>query len=146
MNKAGCYFCLSITLLALQLGACSKEVDDEQVKRTRDFIAAFNDRDAASMAAMVHEQMQWLSIVGANTTVVTSGRDGLLAEMTAYFAGEISTTSRLLRPVREGKYVVGVEAASWQAQSGPRRQCSVVVYEYQGILIRNVWYYPAYPC
>ncbi len=131
--------------LILALNACGTG-SDPLIANTRAFVAAFNGQDAAAMGELAHPEIEWLSANGSRIEAGTVGREALLAEMQSYFDGDFSTTSELLEPIRHGQFVTATEAASWQSKGQTRRQCSVVVYEYEGKLIRRVTYYPAWNC
>lgn len=132
-------------ILACSVSSCGTG-NDPLIASTRAFVAAFNGQDAVAMGKLAHPEIEWLSASGSRLEAGTVGREALLAEMQAYFAGDFTTTSELLEPVRRGQFVTATEAASWLSKGQIRRQCSVVVYEYDALLIRRVTYYPAWGC
>lgn len=132
-------------VLILALNACGTE-SDPHIASTRAFVAAFNGQDAAAMGELAHPEIEWLNASGSRLEAGTVGREALLAEMESYFAGDFTTRSELLDPVRRGQFVTATEAASWQSNGQTRRQCSLVVYEYKETLIRRVTYHPSWDC
>lgn len=95
---------------------------------------------------VVNEDVRWLSVAGAAIRTEASGRTELGAAMTGYFRGGIRARSKMRILRQHGNYVFGVEEVMTGAGNESNNQCSVVVYEFEKALIRNVWYYPAYAC
>jgi hypothetical protein len=63
-----------------------------------------------------------------------------------YFQGGARSPSRMRILEQDGDYVFGVEEIMRAPTGENRSQCSIVVYEFENTLIKNVWYYPAYAC
>jgi hypothetical protein len=116
----------------------------EEHPAIRAYIEAYNSGDVDAMGALLHPEFEWLSITGNEVETVSAGRDTLLAEMRAYFAGGKATTSALSEWSVLGPYVSVVETASWTDKDGqPRSQSSLSVYETTPDgLLRRVWYFP----
>lgn len=107
------------------------------------FVAAFNAQDSAAMGRLVSDDVQWLSIEGEKVTVETDSRQALLTSMDAYFRACPSCRSSLSGIVATTDRVSAVETAQWRSASGLKQQRSVSVYEFNGPLIRRVYYFPA---
>lgn len=127
--------------------ACTRLSEpDALTASTATFVAAYNARDIVTMMAMVTEDVRWLSVDGGSIQAEASGRDELEAAMAIFFAGSSRASSRMRVIRQDGDYVFGVEEIVRQPTAEKNNQCSVVVYEFERTLIKNVWYYPAYAC
>lgn len=105
---------------------------------------AYNDRDIKAMEALMHPEVQWLSVEGSQISVVADGKADLVEQMTDYVASGSATTSKLEGGVSDGPFVAVREVASWTKDDGSiRRQSALAVYEIEDGLVRRVWYYPA---
>lgn len=132
-------------LLGLTLSACmhspvSATDTSDLVSR---FVRAFNAQDAGAMARLVTEDIQWLSIDGANVTVEVEGRDALVTAMTGYFQSCPSCRSSVPQRMATGSRVSTIEVAQWDSKSGPASQRAIAVYELEDGLIRRVYYFPS---
>lgn len=108
------------------------------------FIAAFNAQDSSAMAALVTDDVQWLSVNGDSIAVETSGKAGLVSAMDRYFQSCPTCRSEPVTIIASRDRVGAVETASWQGRDGsPKSQSGVSVYEFSGGLIRRVYYFPA---
>lgn len=121
-----------------------QELAGEEHPVIRAYIAAYNSGDVDAMGALLHPEFEWLSITGNGVETVSAGRETLLAEMRAYFAGGNATTSALSEWSVLGPYVSVIETASWTDKDAqPRSQSSLSVYETTPDgLLRRVWYFP----
>lgn len=108
------------------------------------YAAAYNAGDADAMGALMHPDFEWLQITSEGVETISAGREALLAEMRAAFAGGQTTTSSLSGWSIHGPYASVVETASWTGKDGsPRSQSSLSVYEITAEgLLRRVWYFP----
>ena len=107
------------------------------------YAAAFNARDLAAMEKMMHSDIQWLSINGAEISIVTDGKQALVDELTGYFASKPTSASALENWTQSGKYIGVTETSSWPGKDGTAQsQSSLSIYEVEDGLIRRVWYYP----
>ncbi len=108
------------------------------------YTEAYNDRDVAAMSALMHPDIQWLSVEGDQIVVVADGKADLVAQMTDYVASPSATTSLLGRSVVDGPFIAVQETASWLGADGSTaEQSALAVYEINDGLIVRVWYYPA---
>ncbi len=118
---------------------------DDRAAVVRQFLEAFNAQDAAAMAALVTDDVQWLSVSDGATAVEVEGRSALTAAMTDYFSACPSCRSEIASLMSSRERVSVVEVASWDGADGPRSQRSMAVYEFSGALIRRVYYFPEEP-
>ncbi len=108
-----------------------------------DYAAAFNARNLGAMEALMHPNIQWLSINGAEISIVTDGKQALVDELTGYFASKPTSASALANWTQSGKYIGVTETSSWHGKDGQTKsQSSLSIYELEDGLIRRVWYYP----
>lgn len=117
--------------------------DNTRTALVRDFIAAYNAHDSAAMAALVTEDVQWLSIAGDKIAVETDGKAALVAGMDSYFESCPSCQSSLRSLMASRDRVSAIEVATWDGKNGPQEQSGMSVYEFSGSLIRRVYYFPA---
>lgn len=135
---------LCTTILTL---SCAKTPEETELLRlTRQFVAAYNAHDAAAMTAMVTEDIRWMNVAGNTVSVETSGRAELRSVMQGWFSEGSPAPSRMRSAMQAGQYVLGVEEVLSKADDSRKNQCSAVVYEFAGSLIKDVWYYPAFDC
>lgn len=107
------------------------------------YIEAYNQRDVQAMAALMHPDVEWLSVEGREVQVIANGRDDLVAQMRAYVASPSATTSTLEGAVANGPYLAVREIARWRRDDGSMaEQSSLAVYEIRDGLVRRVWYFP----
>jgi hypothetical protein len=107
------------------------------------YIAAYNERDVQAMSALMHPDVQWLSVEGQDVQVVASGKADLVAQMSAYVSSPSATSSTLEGAVVNGPHLAVREIARWRRDDGSlAEQSSLAVYEVTGGLIRRVWYFP----
>lgn len=105
---------------------------------------AYNARDVEAMAALMHDDIQWLSIDGADIAVVADGKADLVTQMTGYVASGSATTSTLEGQLADGPYLAVREIARWTGGDGAQaEQSALAVYQVEQGLVRRVWYYPA---
>lgn len=108
------------------------------------YVDAYNARDVDGMAALMHPDIQWLSVEGDEMVVFADGKADLIDQMTAYVGSPQATTSTLHREIINGDYLAVKETASWPKQDGTTGvQSAIAVYELSDGLIRRVWYFPA---
>ncbi|MEO1100687.1 MAG: nuclear transport factor 2 family protein [Pseudomonadota bacterium] len=108
------------------------------------YTKAYNDRDITAMSALMHSDIQWLSVEGDQITVVADGKVDLVAQMTDYVASPTATTSTLDGSIADGPFFAVREIASWPGADGSTaEQSALAIYEVSDGLILRVWYYPA---
>ncbi len=111
----------------------------------RKFVDAFNAHDAAAMAAMVVDDVRWLSVSDRSALLELEGKEALTTAMEDYFSSCSSCRSEIYGMTASNERVSVVEVASWDSNDGPKSQQSIAVYEFTGSLIQGVYYFPAEP-
>jgi ketosteroid isomerase-like protein len=106
-------------------------------------LEAFNRQDAQGMSELVTNDVQWLNIDGERTSPDASSRQELIEGMTAYFKSCPSCRSRLSEIMTSSDRLAAIEVAEWEKAGVKHSQSSISVYEFQGNLIRRVYYFPA---
>jgi len=95
------------------------------------------------MAALVHEDFEYLGVDGSKVSVDAVGREALKQSMVGYFASVRDVESVIEHTTVTGPYVAFRERVSWTGKSGRRSQAALGVYEVRDGLVKRVWYYPA---
>jgi len=109
-----------------------------------DYVEAYNARDLEAMRALMHPDIQWLSVDGESIVIVADGEIDLSAQMQAYMEGSFVTTSEIAGEIVDGGFVAVREISSWAGADGAERsQSALAVYEVDGGTVRRVWYYPS---
>ena len=115
-----------------------------QLAIVSDYVDAYNARNLDAMLALMHDEVQWLSVEADTVTVFANGKADLAAQMRDYIASPMATTSEVSAGVVDGKFVSVREIARWtNAEGEEREQSALAVYEIEDGLVRRVWYYPA---
>lgn len=122
--------------------------DPSQLKDNRqiieNFVAAYNAQDIDGMRPYIHPDIEWISIEGSSSSVVSKGADALEKELEAYFSAPNAPTSSLKDWSVNVNFLAVTETARWTGKDGePREQSSLAVYQMKQGMIRRVWYYPA---
>lgn len=135
---------LSIVLFGLfSVSACSQQqLVDPKSALVHQFIAAFNAQDAFEMGKMVTEDIKWFSISDGTTSIDAEGRSNLVAAMESYFDSCPTCRSKISAIMPSQDRVTAIEVASWEVNGELRSQQSVSVYEFSGIEIAAVYYFP----
>ena len=108
------------------------------------YTIAYNNRDLAAMTALMHPDIQWLSVEGDQITIFANGKTDLTEQMSNYMSSPSATTSTLAGSVKDDRFFAVREIASWMRKDGAEAtQSALAVYEISDGLIRRVWYYPA---
>lgn len=133
---------LSIALLLICVPIVhSQEPEPTSMGTVEQFVAAFNAHDSGAMAALVADDVAWLSITGEDVTVEARGKSELVASMDAYFKFCPTCQSDLSGAISTPGRVSAVEIASWQGDAGLQSQMAVSVYEFSEGLIQRVYYF-----
>ena len=130
-------------LLLASSGASAQQPGREHLQAVRDFVAAFNAHDSGAMAGFVTEDVQWISLDGDAISVEADGKAALISAMNDYFQSCPTCRSRLSEMAASRDRVSAVEVASWQDPGGARTQAAMAVYEFSGMRIKRVYYFPA---
>ena len=109
------------------------------------FLDAFNAHDAAAMAELVADDIQWLSVSDGAVSVELEGKTSLIDAMKEYFSSCTSCRSTIHSLISSGERVSAVEVASWMGRDGLNSQRSMAVYEFSGSLIQSVYYFSEEP-
>ena len=133
---------LAVLILAPLNGLAQVSNPDDKSALVREFLEAFNAHDAPAMAALVAEDVQWLSVRGSALSVEVEGRAALAAAMAEYFSACPTCRSEIHSLIASNERVSVVEVASWVSADGPKSQRSIAVYEFSGPLIQGVYYFP----
>lgn len=139
MNKILSASVLILVLIAYPFVLASAESSAETV---RQFLKAFNAHDPAAMAALVTDDVRWLSIRDNSLSVEVEGKANLVAAMSDYFQSCPSCRSEIHSLTSSRERVSAVEVASWVGAEGQQSQQSMAVYEFSGALIQAVYYFP----
>ena len=142
MQKSHIYILLIIC--SLLITACS----NNQISQSQTIVAAYsaswNEKDLNKMAALMHPDIQWMSVKHDTILVEISGKPELVAEMQKWFARANLPAGSLRDWSINGNYVAVTETAAWTDKSGAAQsQSSLTVYELENNLIRRVYYYPS---
>ena len=105
---------------------------------------AYNAKDLDAMAALMHPDIEWLSVKGNEIIVEVSGKAALSEAMTSFFKDPNMATGSHRDWSINGNHVAVTEIASWTDKTGqPKSQSALTVYQFDDGLIRRVYYYPA---
>jgi hypothetical protein len=136
-----------LTLLLAALCACASvpsapSTTADHVVIVRRFVDAFNAHDVNAMAALIARDAQWLSIDGDKINVEAGSRAAIRGKMTSYFNSCPGCRSQVTKITTTANRVSTVEIATWESLSGPKSQSTLAIYEFEGNLIRRVYYFP----
>ncbi|WP_114521528.1 nuclear transport factor 2 family protein [Altererythrobacter sp. ZODW24] len=138
---------LGAILLATGLPGCASiepAAPSKQEVIVSAYVEAYNARDLAAMEALMHPQIQWISVEDGKSVIVADGREELAAQMKSYLASATTTNSTLDGFTRNGRFLAVKETAHWSDANGQAAsQSSIAVYELDDGLVLRVWYYPA---
>ncbi|MBT8142528.1 MAG: nuclear transport factor 2 family protein [Gammaproteobacteria bacterium] len=115
---------------------------DYKVTNVKNFIDAFNQRDLEKMLSLVSHDMQWFFINGDKLIHETANRSELSLAMEKYFSDCETCQSRLVKLISSNARVSAIEEASWDSDKERKSQRSLSVYEFEGELIKRVYYFP----
>lgn len=135
---------LAVALLLPALPATAQEVEPSELQVAVAYVEAYNARDLEAMLALMHDDVEWLSVQGSGVEAFASGKADLAAQMESYLASPSATFSTVEGSVGDGAFVAVREVAHWtDAEGNARSQSALAVYEIEDGLVRRVWYYPA---
>ena len=131
-------------LLLPALPAWAEQPSPSELQVAVSYVEAYNARDLPAMLALMHDEIEWLSVEGSEVLSFASGKEDLGAQMKAYLASPGATFSTVEGSVKDGRFVAVREVAHWtDAEGNARSQSALAVYEVEEGLVRRVWYYPA---
>ena len=143
MRWPATFLCMIMVLIA-GCGRTSSALEAEQLRTIDRYVAAYNARQLDDMAALMHPDIQWLSVEGAAVTLVADGKDDLVAQMRDYIASPRATVSSIESSVADGDFIAVREKARWRGEDGAENaQSALAVYQVSDGLVRRVWYYPS---
>ncbi len=126
------------------LTACSPAKPSNEHPIVADYSAAYNAQDLQAMSALMHPDIEWLSVSGNKITVEAKGKDILTEAMKGYFSDPNMPTGVLRNWSINGDYIAVTETAHWTSKAGETKsQSALTVYQLENDLIRRVYYYPA---
>ena len=115
----------------------------EQRRVVERYVAAFNACDVNAAAALMHPDIEWLSLSDSDIHSVAKGKANLVSESRAYMADGCSTRSELSAWSENGAFVSVLETVHWSNADGvPQTQSAISVYQVENSTIRRVWYFP----
>ncbi|MFK7957633.1 MAG: DUF6265 family protein [Lysobacterales bacterium] len=122
----------------------SRPPSDANAMLVKRYVEAYNQCDLAEAAKLMHPDIQWLNISGAELTSAANDKDQLVAELESYMANGCSVRSELSQWSVNERFVTVKETAHWTTDDGSAQsQSATAVYEIADQKILNVWYYPA---
>ena len=121
----------------------TKPSADARIAAVHAFVDAFNERDLERLLGAVHDDIEWLSVDGTDIAAEAGGRDALAGSLRGYFEACSSCRSDIEWAKPAGSRVAALERASWEREGSRISQVSLAVYEFEGDLIRRVYYFPA---
>lgn len=134
---------ISLYAICLLTG-CSPAVDADAHPMITAYSDAYNAKDLESMQALMHPDIEWLSIVGNDIELAVSGKDALSEAVTSFFEDPNMATGTHEGWSLNGDHVAVTETAHWTDKEGQaRQQSALTVYQFENNLIRRVYYYPA---
>lgn len=96
------------------------------------------------MSALMHPDIEWLSVKGNEIIVEESGKQALSTSMAEWFQSPNLPKGNLRDWNLNGDYVAVTETAAWTSDAGEdKSQSALTVYELEDNLIRRVYYYPS---
>ena len=138
-----------LTIVALTISACTPSTPPKidtppNQALVQSYANAYNANDLETMAAKMHDDIEWINIEGSSQTIITDGKEALVAELGSHFSSSPISSSTLSDWSVNGKYVSVKETVSFKRKDGTTgSQASLSVYELEDGLIRRVWYFPA---
>jgi hypothetical protein len=107
------------------------------------FVSSFDDHDVPAVLALVHPEVEWLSVNGSEVSVESRGVAALESAITSYFRSCPTCRASVEVSSVNGPFVTAIETATWESGGFTRSQSSTSVYEIVGGQVLRVWYYPA---
>lgn len=133
-----------IIFTTVNLAACAQLPSQPSHPLVAAYSESWNERDVQKMSALMHPEIQWLSVEGTSIVIEVEGKPQLVAAMQEWFVGANLPLGSLRDWSINGNYVAVTETASWTDDSGTAQsQSALTVYELQDNLIRRVYYYPS---
>lgn len=131
-------FLLGLSVLLLPTVVSAQETPETQLQR---LFEAYNAHRIDDMLTLMTDDVTWLSVMGDSVAVEIKGKDGLQNFMASYFNALPSARSEQEGLIVNGNYVTVKERAIWEQGGEEKSQASIAVYQFEGDLIRRVWYY-----
>jgi len=116
--------------------------DPAKAKLVHAYIKAYNLQDIDAMLALATDDLEWLSIDGADIRVGARGADKLRETVEPYFKNCPSCRSNIRWTKTTEDRVVALEDAVWDKDGKRNVQSSLSLYEFEGEKIKRVYYFP----
>jgi len=130
-------------ILAVSLLACAPQTSPAHPIITA-YTDAYNAKDIEAMRALMHPDIEWLSVNGADVTIEVAGKEGLSKTLESFFKDPNMATGAHRDWSINGNIVAVTEIARWKNAKGEvKEQSALTVYELKDGLIRRVYYYSA---
>ncbi len=133
---------LVVLILGPLTGLPQVSETDDKSQVVRGFLDAFNAHDTAAMAALVADDVEWLSVSDSAISIEVEGKAAFAVAMNEYFGSCPTCRWGIHGLMSSSERVSVVEVASWVGLDGLRSQRSMAVYEFSGLLIQRVYYFP----
>ncbi len=152
MLRSITHFVILIPLLFISACHFNVKIEQETENVISDnpavvFVQAYNSHDENKMLSMVHEDIKYMYVDGANIYTETNDKNELAQFLAKFFQQKPDAQSAVISSHQNNRFIHQVEKALWKDQKGKEQaQCSLSVYELKDNLIFNVWYHQAYPC
>jgi len=117
----------------------------QEEKTVRSFVRAFSENSPDNMASYCTHDVQWGYVSQQGYASAGRGRDNLITEMNNYFASTKGVRSEVENLIANGPIVAMTERVFWLDNDVEKTQSSLAVYQFEGPLIKSVWYYPEQP-
>ena len=124
--------------------SCSAPVAQTSHPLITAYSDAYNAKDLDAMTALMHPDIEWVSVKGNDIIVEVSGKEALSEAVVSFFKDPNMATGRHRDWSLNGNHVAVTEIASWTDNTGqPKSQSALTVYQLEDGLIRRVYYYTA---
>jgi len=133
-----------LSSLFVTASATGDQANSKQIEIISAYSNAWNTKNISQMAALMHPDIEWLSVNDSIISVESKGKTQLVEAMREWFTDTNLTTGSLRDWSVNGNFVAVTETAAWLDKSQKNQsQSSLTVYELQNNLIRRVYYYPS---
>ena len=124
-----------------------KQAQSKKIDLINEYIELYNQHDLDNMLNLLSDEVKWMSVSEDKLNIETQGKEELRESLKNYFENIPSARSELLFLEARGDYLQAFEKALWKNKDGEEKsQCASSVYELDGNLIKNIWYYPSFSC
>jgi hypothetical protein len=126
-------------------GQIRGHADTPEVSVVRAALSAYNQRDAAAVAAHYTDDIAWFNVdKDGKQSVEGQGREAIQKWLAGYFRSLPDVRAEISDVAQAGAHVSFRERVTWTAKDGTKRaQSSLGIYEVRDAKIQRAWYYPA---